>query len=138
MTTHSFYALDAFTQGYIEAMFYTDASPDAEENIRDKGFTDLADGALNSIVVQCKEFQDMNRAALEAAYNDPRVQFTGATFISYNESCAGHDFWLTRNHHGAGFWDRDLGMPGDELTRAAHQYGEVSLYCGDDGLLYCM
>jgi hypothetical protein len=25
----------------------------------------------------------------------------------------GHDFWLTRNRHGAGFWDRGYGKLGD-------------------------
>jgi hypothetical protein len=28
----------------------------------------------------------------------------------------GHDFWLTRQGHGAGFWDRGLGKIGDQLT----------------------
>ncbi len=45
----------------------------------------------------------------------------------------GHDFWLTRNHHGAGFWDRGLGDIGEELTKACHVYGEVYLYVSDSG-----
>ena len=48
----------------------------------------------------------------------------------------GHDFWLTRNHHGAGFWDRGLGERGDILTKLAHPYGESDLYVGDDGKVY--
>jgi hypothetical protein len=48
----------------------------------------------------------------------------------------GHDFWLTRNHHGAGFWDRGLGELGEELTRRAQAYGSSDLYIGDDGTLY--
>ena len=48
----------------------------------------------------------------------------------------GHDFWLTRNHHGAGFWDRGLGARGKRLTDAAHVYGESDIYVGDDGKLY--
>lgn len=39
----------------------------------------------------------------------------------------GHDFSLTRNHHGAGFWDRGLGALGDWLTRCAQSFGESSL-----------
>lgn len=46
---------------------------------------------------------------------------------------AGHDFWLTRNHHGAGFWDRGLGEKGDRLTSAAHVYGGVDLWLNEDG-----
>lgn len=48
----------------------------------------------------------------------------------------GHDFWLTRNRHGAGFWDRGLGEVGEQLTEMAHPYGSCDLYVGDDGSLY--
>lgn len=48
----------------------------------------------------------------------------------------GHDFILTRNRHGAGFWDRGLGDRGTRLTEAAHAYGELSAYVGDDGKVY--
>lgn len=37
----------------------------------------------------------------------------------------GIDFWLTRNRHGAGFWDRGLGAVGQRLTDAANAYGEA-------------
>jgi hypothetical protein len=45
----------------------------------------------------------------------------------------GHDYWLTRERHGAGFWDR--GYPaavGKALTDAAHADGSQDLYLGDD------
>ena len=48
----------------------------------------------------------------------------------------GHDYVLTCNGHGAGFWDRGLGELGDRLTDAAHAEGEFDLYVGDDGELY--
>lgn len=50
-----------------------------------------------------------------------------------------HDFWLTRNGHGAGFWDGDWPANGDALTALVGWrtgFGEVSLYVGDDGELY--
>ena len=46
------------------------------------------------------------------------------------------DFWLTRNGHGAGFWDRGLGSVGDELTKNAKPFGSVDAYVGDDGKVY--
>lgn len=49
---------------------------------------------------------------------------------------AGFDFWLTRNHHGAGFWDRGLGDIGERLTAACKPYGSIDLYIGDDGKIY--
>lgn len=49
----------------------------------------------------------------------------------------GHDFWLTRNGHGTGFWDR--GHPewlGKALTKASKPYGTADLYVGDDGCIH--
>ena len=52
----------------------------------------------------------------------------------------GHDFWLTRNHHGAGFWDRGYGPAqttlGDRLTKLCKPYGEASLEVGPGDKLY--
>ncbi len=44
----------------------------------------------------------------------------------------GHDFWLTRNHHGVGFWDRDLGELGDKLTELAHTFKAVNVFGEND------
>ena len=50
---------------------------------------------------------------------------------------AGHNFWLTRNHHGAGFWNGDYEENvGEILTKACESFGEINLYVGDDGKLY--
>lgn len=58
----------------------------------------------------------------------------------WEASQAGHDFWLTRNGHGAGFWDRySVGEPhehGDKLTEISYAFGEYALYVGDDGKIY--
>lgn len=41
----------------------------------------------------------------------------------------GHDFILTRNGHGTGFWDRGLGEIGDQLTTWVKTFGSIeSLY----------
>jgi hypothetical protein len=65
------------------------------------------------------------------------------TLASMREDCTGFigdisgiDFWLTRNRHGTGFWDRGHGSIGEQLTALAHVYGESDLYVGDDGLIY--
>ena len=43
-----------------------------------------------------------------------------------------HDWILTRNHHGAGFWDGDWIEPiGDHLTVLAHQSGELHVLLCD-------
>ena len=52
---------------------------------------------------------------------------------------AGHDFWLTRNGHGAGFWDRSddtyFGYQ-DFFTKISEAHGEVYVYLGDDGFAH--
>ena len=55
----------------------------------------------------------------------------------YTMEQVGHDLWLTRNGHGAGFWDRGLGELGDELSELATACGSSDLYVGDDDLIYC-
>lgn len=56
-------------------------------------------------------------------------------------SMAGHDLWLTRVGHGAGFWDGDWksdaqsGLDGP-LTQAAKALGDCDPYVGDDGQIY--
>jgi hypothetical protein len=54
---------------------------------------------------------------------------------------AGHNFWLTRNSHGAGFQSEqaitesaEIAM--QQLTRASDAFGEVDLYIGDDCKLH--
>lgn len=120
-----FRELDTFTQAYVEAMFWTDANTD-DGDLEGASFDELSPSALTDIIEDCRDFQEANAADLAEAYN------TG----SYDESGAGHDFWLTRNRHGAGFWDRGLGEIGDKLTKNAHPYGSCYLYRGDDKLIY--
>lgn len=44
----------------------------------------------------------------------------------------GHDFLLTRNHHGAGFWDRGYTNDmADTLTENAQAFGEHSVLTDD-------
>jgi hypothetical protein len=48
-----------------------------------------------------------------------------------------HDYILTRNHHGAGFWDGDWdNSVAQILTDAANKQGEFSAYVGDDKKIY--
>lgn len=49
---------------------------------------------------------------------------------------AGHDFWLTSNGHGAGFWDGDWPTYGDMLTKLSKCYPEIDITVGDDGKLH--
>ena len=46
----------------------------------------------------------------------------------------GHDFWLTRNGHGAGIWDRGLGDLGDTLTKWASLTRQLICMLGTMGI----
>lgn len=84
---------------------------------------DLAPETLSAMAADCEKFQAENEEALANAGDDGQN---------------GHDFWLTRNRHGAGFWDRGYGEIGEKLSEAARAYGECNLYVGDDGLIRLM
>lgn len=59
------------------------------------------------------------------------------TISARKAAMAGHDFWLTRCGHGAGFWDGDWPKAiGDALSEMARQAGNVDLYVGDDNKIY--
>lgn len=124
----AFRALDYFTQGYIEALFFTDTGSE-EGALGDAGFSELAPETLTCIVADCITFQTANAAALDAAYATD----------AYNEMQAGRDFWFTRNRHGVGYWDRtelDGLACQKQLTDAAHACGEVGTTLGDDSRVY--
>ena len=64
-----------------------------------------------------------------------------SSLMAGNWSQAGHDFWLTRNGHGAGFWDREPTTYGTEENRdrldwAARSHGGFDLYVGEDGKIH--
>lgn len=119
--------LDAFTQGYVEALFFTESGGEADgKEIGDAGFADLDPDALAKILADCAKFQDSR------AWVDTLEGHQGA-----DEEHAGRDFWYTRNGHGCGFWDGDWPEPyATQLTDAAKAFGEVSVYLGDDGKVY--
>ena len=125
--------IDPFTRAYIEAALWssTDNADDSGGEPLDANYTaeDIAPETLAQMIKDCKAFQ--------AAHAD---LFTGCKRSSpeyTNEERSGHDFWLTRERHGAGFWDGDWPEPAATvLTDAAHAYGGFDLYVGDDGLIY--
>ena len=124
-TARAFNQLDTFTQAYLEATFWTDCNPDSED-CADATLAEMAPEALKEAIETCAAFQRDHENLLAECFEKD----------GYGDSQAGHDFWLTRNHHGVGFWDRDLGSRGEALTKFADAYGETSIYRGDDGKLY--
>ncbi len=114
--------LDDFTNAYIEAALWAECD---DNDVPFDNRYEIAPGTLAAMIADCERFQQENSADLNL--------YDHGTSSTAN---AGHDFWLTRNRHGAGFWDRGDEAVYERLTQAAHAYGEVSLYLGDDNLIY--
>jgi hypothetical protein len=108
--------------GYITAALWSSTDDGGEPLDRNYSRSDISDAAIEKMTADCTAFREQNQETLDASGLDIDQQ--------------GHDFWLTRNRHGAGFWDRNLGDIGQKLTDAAHAFGEQNVYVGDDGLLH--
>lgn len=121
--------LDTFTRQYIETALWS--SLDDNNNPLDAKYSisDISDECLKKMIEDCELFQEKNEEWITEEHllkdDDPSSQ-------------AGHDFWLTRNGHGAGFW---CGQWSDEADQAMTKYSEdckeVDLYVGDDRIIYC-
>lgn len=114
--------LSKFELSYVETMFWASLDMDTGEPMDELySICDLSEEALRRIHDDCEKFQE-KISHLEIEESDSKVA---------------HDFWLTRNRHGAGFWDGDYPKQlGEELTKISHEFGEIDLYRGDDGKLY--
>lgn len=103
-----------FTQGYLEAMLFTETScipmtewhdEESQEQVRegqadgcipaDAGFGDIFPASFEKAQTDCMAFEHKAHDLLMEAYQG-----------GYSRSQAGRDFWFTRNGHGVGFWDR--------------------------------
>jgi hypothetical protein len=123
-TQKEFDKQDDFTKGYIIAALWT-----SEEEANQDAFevSNINKNVLSQVILDCKNFQEKNKELLTLAYEHNN---------NYDSSRAGHDFWLTRNGHGVGFWDRDLGEVGKKLSDIATNLKGSGLYIGDDNQLY--
>lgn len=147
---------DRFVAGYVSCALWADlASIDADdEHEPTAGLAELCDAELG-------DRRDGERfASWMADYLAPEARTTldadaraffcdqhedlhtaigyrpGLVITDHTWEQLGHDFWLTRNGHGAGYWDRGLGELGDRLADAARAHGTAGLYVGDDGLVH--
>ena len=117
---------DTFTEGYLECALWSSTDVVDGEDVELDTFSldDLSDEVTRDAIKDCALFQKQNADDLEEQGFDDRHN--------------GHDLWLTRNLHGAGYWDSGTGEVGLRLTAAAEKFGEYALYIGDDGKIYGM
>jgi hypothetical protein len=121
---------NAFLLAYVEAALWSSTDDNEEPLDNNYGSEDMDPDTMRRMRADCAKFQRENAADIAAG----AAEGAGGSGEYGPEARAGHDFWLTRCGHGAGFWDGDWPEPAaTRLTEAAHAFGEVDLYVGDQG-----
>jgi hypothetical protein len=112
-----------FYSSYFECMIWADINSDTEN------YTDGLD------------YLSIDRDNLISAINELDAFFLQADEIleqtDYNHDQACHDFYLTRCHHGCGFWENDHcnESQGQLLTDIAQSFGTVDI-CIEDNKIF--
>jgi hypothetical protein len=147
--------LNQILNGYLEAALWTE-----EERLNDEGQSnqynddDVEENELDRLVkiqsnLNKKNFTSFTREDIEpnsliAVYLDIKkfIKLAGDDAVkdaieNIRLDGLGHDIWLSRNGHGAGFFDRTYDNDNSEelLMKAARAIGEVDLYINDNNKL---
>lgn len=143
--------LRRFVGAYLDAIQFTDGlhAEDGDElaglDLTGEGAGAWGEGELERIVRDCDAFMRQARDVIAARLGIGELWVDGAP---YTLEQAAHDFWLTRNGHGAGFWDRQftygeggyevegLGDALSSLCGHGTEFPPLDAYRGDDGRAY--
>jgi hypothetical protein len=123
-------------QHCMMALLFSETNPDDNDRPLDCGDWEPSPELESAMEWDWDRFRTM----AEAIGFDPAE----ALAVALHPDCEGdpwnqaaHDFILTRNGHGAGFWDGHWHAPwGDRLTALAKQFVEIHPYVGEDGMIY--
>ena len=134
------HSLNEFFAAYVEAALWSSTDDDGKPLDKNHGVDDIAPETLDKMRADCAAFLNhrLGGRLIEIA---ERLEAEGKYLcpgrcgvIEY----AGHDFFMTRNGAGVGFWEegdwpKGMGKALDELAKG---FGTFDLYVGDDGLIY--
>lgn len=121
-------SLKSFTDSYIETALWStnDESNESGGVPLDRNYSqsDIDAETLAAMKRDCDEFY-----SAEEEFWLPEEYGAGAQ-VGIDDERAGHDFWLTRNGHGTGFWDEeDLSEENQKhLSDASKKFGTFDLY----------
>jgi hypothetical protein len=121
-----------FMAAYIEALFFTE-----QEHLEEQ----LNESHESGNLLDFREVSDLElspKLKFRTSQDCEKFEAENGDDLSVGDTEeGGYDFWLTRNRHGCGYWDGDWPEPqATRLTEAAHRFGEMEVYLGDDGLIY--
>jgi hypothetical protein len=114
------YDMHPMVQAYLEAALFADWP---EENTP-RSIFDATQATIDAATADCMSF--LNRAG---EHGSAYLASDFANSIGFEQ--VGHDFWLTRQGHGAGFWDRPEiygEHQADGLAKLARHYGQLNLH----------
>ena len=133
--------LEEFMSAYIEAALWSSTDDNGEPLNKNHGSESLAPEMSARMRTDCAAFLN-HRLGGRLIGIAERLEAEGKWHLPAGANCtvleyAGHDFWLSRNGHGCGYWDGDWpnGIA-EGLDRLAHEFGSSDVYIGDDGLIY--
>ena len=125
--------LEAEVAGYIEAQHWTglyypdsEGEPEPLDHFEDSAFDKIPAYLCLQMRRDMKQFLEILEWGLSEAELDEVEE-------KFDRGSIGHDFSLTKNGHGAGFWDRGVGDIGDKLSDLAKTFSEGGLYKYGDG-----
>lgn len=123
---------DAFTEGHLAVLATLAISETEDGTIGHDGLDpwDIPGPVAAEAAKDAHDFYDENRDVIDRTI----AEFATGDVAEFARQL-GADFALTRNRHGAGFWDRGFGRLGDELTELAHPYGELVIVVDDEGTI---
>jgi len=106
------YGIALICDGYLETAIWTEE--ENVPNLEDKSIFDFSDDAIKQAKEEIKWFIKSSIDVANAIFGD----------ASY--SSIGHYLWLSKNGHGAGFFDRNYENV-NILMELSHQLGEIYL-----------
>lgn len=120
--------LTRFERWYVEAALWSSTDDDGEPLEETYAFKDIDRATLERMRDDARAFYDDN---------EHEINSNEELTLAQSERKAAYDFWLTRNGHGAGFWDGSWPEPAaSRLTKNAKPFGEFNLYVGGDGRIH--
>lgn len=127
--------IDTATRSYLETQLWTGTVLADNENDDQYPIGEVWD--YDDIPADYIAHVREDIAAFYESYTSLVDEYVSRMDFPYNgETMFGHDYYLTREHHAVGFWDRGLGEVGYKLTDAAHDVGEAAYaFISDDGSL---
>ncbi len=118
--------MDDFTRQYLVAALWSTTDESREDGgdplDRNYGIEDIEPDTIAAAGLDCDRFREAAGELLDE---------------NADATAGAHDFWLTRNGHGAGFWDGDWPIGGDLLTEICEKFGEFTLYVEDGKIYHC-